>query len=99
MNSIAKRSHNNHQLSIERFVVQFRALRVVSSTKKFGAVELRGETPEYENEPKRTQTNPIFWRPKPILRPKMRIFDKFRKTFLCKTNPMVCNRYSNCRGV
>ena len=45
--------------------------------------------------PKRTQTNPIFPRPKPILNPKIGIFDKFRKHFLCKTNPMVCYRYSN----
>ncbi len=39
--------------------------------------------------PKRTQTNPIFWRSNPILSPKMRIFDKFRTTFLCKTNPIL----------
>ncbi len=41
--------------------------------------------------PKRTQTNPIFWRTNPILSLKMRIFNKFRKTFLCKTNPICYN--------
>ncbi len=45
--------------------------------------------------PKRTQTNPIFPRPNPILSPKTGIFDKFRKTFLCKTNPMVCYILTN----
>ena len=49
--------------------------------------------------PKRTQTNPIFWRSNFNFSPKTRIFDKFRITFLCKTNPMVCYRYSNCGGV
>ncbi len=41
--------------------------------------------------PKRTQTNPIFWRSKPILSLKTQIFDKFRITFLCKTNPIYKN--------
>ena len=49
--------------------------------------------------PKRTQTNPIFWRSNPILSEILGIFDKFRTTFLCKTNPMVCYRYSNRSGV
>ncbi len=50
--------------------------------------ELRGETKKSKTNPKRTQTNPIFWRTNPILSPKMGIFDKFRQTFLCKTNPI-----------
>ncbi len=37
--------------------------------------------------PKRTQTNPIFWRSNPVLSEKMGILDKFRTTFLCKTKP------------
>ena len=41
--------------------------------------------------PKRTQTNPIFWRSNPILSEILRIFDKFRTTFLCKTNPIYKN--------
>ena len=44
-------------------------------------------TLKYKTNPKRTQTNPIFWTPNPILSQIMGIFDKFRKTFLCKTNP------------
>ncbi len=48
------------------------------------------ESPKYKTNPIQTQTNPIFPRPNPVLSPKMRIFDKFRITFLCKTNPMVC---------
>ncbi len=52
-----------------------------------------------KTKPFQSQTNPIFWRSKPILSLKMRIFDKFRKHFLCKTNPMVCYRYSNRSGV
>ena len=38
--------------------------------------------------PKRTQTNPIFQRPNPVFGRISRIFDKFRKHFLCKTNPI-----------
>ena len=39
------------------------------------------------SKPIQSQTKPIFWRSNPILSPKMRIFDKFMKTFLCKTKP------------
>ncbi len=46
--------------------------------------------------PKRTQTNPIFRRTNPILNPKMRIFDKFRKYFLCKTNPICSLKTEDC---
>ena len=52
----------------------------------------RKKNPLKKTNPKRTQSNPIFWRPNPILSPKTGIFDKFTKTFLCKTNPMVCLR-------
>ena len=41
--------------------------------------------------PKRTQTNPISWRPNFNFSLKMRIFDKFYKTFLCKTNPICAS--------
>ena len=45
------------------------------------------ESPKSKTKPIQSQTKPIFWRPNPILSPKMRIFDKFMKTFLCKTKP------------
>ena len=47
------------------------------------------ESPKSKTNPKQTQTKPIFWRPNPILSPKIGIFDKFRKTFLCKTKPIL----------
>jgi len=79
--TIAKRSHNKNQLSIidnqlQRSVVKFRVLR-----------ELRGENKICKTNPKQTQTKPIFTTPKTSLSPKIKIFDKFMKTFLCKTKP------------
>ncbi len=44
-------------------------------------------TAKNKTKPKQSHSKPIFPRPKPILSPKMRIFDKFRTTFLCKTKP------------
>ena len=44
--------------------------------------------PKIQNKAKQSQTKPIFWRPNPILSPKVRIFDKFKTTFLCKTKPI-----------
>ena len=77
--------------------------RICRYSEHFGLSRIRRdrekESQKYKTNPKRTQTNPIFWRSNPILSPKMRIFDKFRKYFLCKTNPMVCYRYSNRSGV
>ena len=49
--------------------------------------------------PKRTQTNPIFPRPNPILSLIMGIFDKFRKTFLCKTNPIQIYLMNNINPI
>ncbi len=63
-------------------------IRAVSSTNKVSAVVNSWFNQKMKTNPKRTQTNPIFPRPKPILSPKMRIFDNFRTTFLCKTNPI-----------
>jgi hypothetical protein len=55
--------------------------------------------PKMKTKPKQSQTKPIFRRSIFDFSKKTRIFEDFRQTFLCKTNPMVCNRYSNCRGV
>ena len=41
--------------------------------------------------PKRTQTNPIFWRSIFDSSEKTRILEDFRQTFLCKTNPIYNN--------
>ncbi len=65
-------------------------ISAVSSTNRVSAVVLRVNSwlnLKCKTNPKQTQTKPIFWRPNPILSPKMRILDKFRTTFLCKTNP------------
>jgi hypothetical protein len=53
------------------------------------------ESPKYKTNPKQTQSNPIFWTPNFNFSPKMRIFDKFRKTFLCKTKPIL----TSCAGL
>ena len=55
--------------------------------------------PKSKTNPKRTQTNPIFPRPNPILSLIMGIFDKFRKTFLCKTNPIQIYLMNNINPI
>ncbi len=45
---------------------------------------------KHKTNPKRTQTNPIFQGSIFDLSKKIRIFDKFRQHFLCKTNPIIC---------
>ena len=54
-------------------------------------------TAKKKTKPKQTHSNPIFWRSNPILSPKTRIFDKFRQTFLCKTNPIYKNLHLSMR--
>ncbi len=44
-----------------------------------------------QNKPKRTQFFGGFWRKNFNFSLKMRIFDKFYKTFLCKTNPICAS--------
>ncbi len=76
------------------------SIRAVPSTKMFGAVVNSWlnfvsfvcfvvKLQKSKTNPKRTQTNPIFQRPKPILSEIIGILDKFRTTFLCKTNPIL----------
>ena len=49
-------------------------------------------TLKYKTKPKQSQTKPIFRRSILISKSKSRIFDKFKKTFLCKTKPIFMDK-------
>ncbi len=48
-------------------------------------------TAKNKTKPNKANSKPIFWTPNPVLSEKMRIFDKFTTTFLCKTKPIYKN--------
>ncbi len=49
------------------------------------------ESPKRKTKPFQSHSKPFFGRSIPILSEKIGIFDKFRQTFLCKTNPIYKN--------
>jgi len=64
---------------------------VLSYSEHFGLSRIRRdrekESPKIKTKPFQTHSKPFFRTPIPILSPKMRIYDIFMKTFLCKTKP------------
>ena len=83
MNSIAKRSHNNNQLSINNYHLKGPLWPIISVPSWPSCTSwLKCKTKPFQSHSK-----PFFQTPNPVFGRISRIFDKFRKTFLCKTKP------------